>query len=490
MIFTSIEYAVFLPIFFILYWLAFNRDVKLQNILLLVASYLFYGWWEWKLLTLLVSVSLFNYWIGLAMSSIRAKKSKKLLLIVGLVVDLGLLATFKYFNFFIEGFVDMISLFGYQLKGTAINIILPVGISFYIFLVVSYIIDIYKETVSAERNIINALLTFGFFPIILAGPIQRPSSLLPQIRSPRVFRYDHAVDGLRQVLWGLFVKIAVADNMAPWANDIFAGYSELPGSTLLVGALFYTVQIYADFSGYSHIAIGTASLLGFRLMKNFNYPYFSRDINEFWKKWHISLTTWFRDYLFLPVSFSVSWKMRTERVVFIRTDLFIYIVASLLTWFLTGLWHGANYTFIIWGMLHGVLLIAYHWQKGPRKRLFKRFGISNNNSLIVVTEGVVTFSLIIITWVFFRADLVSHAFAYLRGMFSGSLFMPPGDLPMKEILIAMVFFLVEFVQRKKDHALQISDIRQIWFRWGIYIAIIIVIMLFGGGTQKFIYFQF
>lgn len=490
MIFNSLEYAVFLPVIFILYWLVSGRDVKLQNSLLLAASYLFYGWWDWKLLILLVAVSLFNYWIGLAISASKVKKSKRLLLIIGLVIDLGLLATFKYFNFFIEGFVDMISLFGYQLKGTVINIVLPVGISFYIFLVLSYIIDIYKENITAESNPLTALLSFGFFPIILAGPIQRPSSLLPQIRNPRVFDYDHAVDGLRQILWGLFVKIAVADNLAPWVNDIFTGYSDIPGSTLLVGALFYTVQIYADFSGYSHIAIGTASLLGFRLMKNFDYPYFSRDINEFWKKWHISLTTWFRDYLFLPVSFSVSWKIKTERVILLRTDLFIYIIASLVTWLLTGLWHGANYTFIIWGMMHGVLLILYHWQKGPRKQLFKRLRISNNNIIIVIVEGVLTFSFIVITWVFFRADSVSHAVAYLQRLFSRSLTVAPGDLPMKEILITLLFILVEFVRRKKAHPLQINDIRQQWARWGVYIAVIAVIMFFGGGTQKFIYFQF
>lgn len=490
MIFNSLEFAVFLPIFFLLYWLAFSKSVKSQNILLLFASYIFYGWWDWRLLLLLGSVSGFNYLIGLSISSGKSQKNKKLLLIAGLIVDLGLLSFFKYFNFFTESFIELISLFGYQLKGTSINIILPVGISFYIFLTISYLIDVYKGTFSAERNVINALLSFSFFPIILAGPIQRPSTLLPQISRPRVFNYEHIVDGLRQILWGLFVKIAIADNMAPWANDIFTGYSDLPGSTLVAGALFYTLQIYADFSGYSHIAIGTASLLGFRLMKNFDYPYFSRDINEFWKKWHISLTTWFRDYLFLPISFSISWKIKTEKVIYLRTDLFIYIIASLITWFLTGLWHGANYTFILWGMMHGLLLIVYNWQKKLRKRVFKKLGINNNNILISFVEGLCTFILIVIAWIFFRADSVSHAIGYLNGVFSKSLFTSPGDLPLKEILIALAFIIVEFVQRKNDHGLQINRIRQIWLRWGIYIGIILVIMFFGGGNQQFIYFQF
>lgn len=239
------------------------------------------------------------------------------------MINLGTLGLLKYFNFFIEGFIDFVSLLGYQIEGTTIDIILPLGISFYTFLSLSYLLDISRGTISADKNLINVLLTLGFFPIILAGPIQRPSTLLPQIRTSRVFNYQQVSDGLRQILWGLFVKIAVADNLMPFVDEVFENYSGNPGSRLLAGALSYTVQIYADFSGYSHIAIGTASILGFRLMKNFNYPYFAKDITDFWKRWHISLTTWFRDHLFLPVSFTISWKVKTEKVLMIRTDLFI-----------------------------------------------------------------------------------------------------------------------------------------------------------------------
>ena len=490
MLFNSIEFAVFLLIVFLIYWLCFKNDFRKQNLFLLFASYFFYGWWDWRLLFLLIFLSLFNYFVGIKIDASITPSHRKSWLIIGLVINLGVLGFFKYFNFFIEGFVDLVSLFGYDLKGTAINVILPLGISFYTFLSLSYLLDIYKEKLTADRNIIHVLLSLSFFPIILAGPIQRPATLLPQIRGPRIFNYDQAVDGLRQILWGLFVKIAVADNMAHLANDIFLNYSDCDGSTLLLGALYYTIQIYADFSGYSNIAIGTASLLGFRLMKNFDYPYFSRDITEFWKKWHISLTSWFRDYLFLPVSFAVSWKIKKEKVLFIRTDLFIYIIASLVTWFLTGLWHGANYTFILWGLLQGFLLIIYQAQKKPRRHILKQLKVSNNNRLLALTEGLITFLFIVLSWVVFRSDSVQMAIEYIKGIFSETLFHANLDLPIKEISIVVIFIVFEFFQRDKNHALQIEKINKMWVRWGIYIGIVTIILLFGGGTKEFIYFQF
>jgi len=490
MLFNSIEFAVFLPIVFLIYWLYFKDDFKKQNLFLLLASYFFYGWWDWRLLFLLIFLSLFNYFIGIKIDASITPSHRKSWLITGLVVNLCVLGFFKYFNFFIEGFVDLISLFGYDLKGTAINVILPLGISFYTFISLSYLLDINKKKLAADKNIIHVLLSLSFFPIILAGPIQRPATLLPQIRGPRIFNYDQAVDGLRQILWGLFVKIAVADNMAHLANDIFLNYSDYDGSTLMLGALYYTIQIYADFSGYSHIAIGTASLLGFRLMKNFDYPYFVRDITEFWKKWHISLTSWFRDYLFLPVSFAVSWKIKKEKVLFIRTDLFIYIIASLVTWFLTGLWHGANYNFILWGMLQGLLLIIYQAQKKPRRHILKQLKVSNNNQLLALTEGFITFLFIVLSWVVFRSDSIQMAIEYIKGIFSETLFHANVDLPLKEIAIVIIFIIFEFFQRDKNHALQIEKINKVWARWGIYIGIVTIILLFGGGTKEFIYFQF
>jgi D-alanyl-lipoteichoic acid acyltransferase DltB (MBOAT superfamily) len=490
MLFTSFDFALFLPIVFFIYWVAFKSDIKAQNITLLLASYVYYGWWDWRFLFLLLFASLFNYFIGIKIDACATLSHRKSWLITGLFINLGLLGLFKYFDFFIEGFIDLVTIFGYDLKGTTINIILPLGISFYTFLSLSYLLDIYKKELPANKNIIHVMLSLSFFPIILAGPIQRPATLLPQIRSPRIFNYDQAVDGLRQILWGLFVKIAVADNMAHLANDIFLNYSDYDGSTLMLGALYYTIQIYADFSGYSHIAIGTASILGFRLMKNFNYPYFARDITEFWKKWHISLTTWFRDYLFLPISFAVSWKIRKEKVLFIRTDLFIYIIASLITWFLTGLWHGANYTFILWGLMQGFLLTIYQAQKKPRRYILKRLKVSNNNQLLALTEGIVTFLFIVLSWVVFRSDSILMAIEYIKGIFLETLFHARIDLPFKEIAIAVIFIIFEYFQRDKNHALQIEKINQLWIRWGIYIGLVTIILLFGEGTHEFIYFEF
>jgi len=488
-LFNTVEFGVFLLIVFIIYW-SVRSSCRIQNILLLVASYVFYGWWDWRFLILLISVSFFNYLIAQKLDASKTLWHRRVFLITGLVINLGMLGLLKYFNFFIEGFIDFVSLFGYQIEGTTIDIILPLGISFYTFLSLSYLLDISRGTISAEKNLLNVLLTLGFFPIILAGPIQRPSSLLPQIRTPRIFDYQQVSDGLRQILWGLFVKIAVADNLMPFVDEVFENYSGNPGSMLLAGALSYTVQIYADFSGYSHIAIGTASILGFRLMKNFNYPYFVRDITDFWKRWHISLTTWFRDYLFMPVSFSISWTIKTEKVLLIRTDLFIYIIAGLLTWFLTGLWHGANYTFLIWGLLHGSLLILYKIQSKPRKLILKKLKTDNKNIWVAIPECLFTLLFIVITWVIFRAESVHESMEYLKGMFSPSLFSSPGDLPVKEIALALLFLIIEFVQRDKLHALQFDKLKVVWVRWSIYASLVIIILLFGGGAQKFIYFQF
>lgn len=489
MLFNSIEFAIFLPIVFLFYWLVFNKSRRNQNAFLLFASYVFYGWWDWRFLLLLFSVSLFNFFIGIRIDSVEAANKKKWLTIA-LIVNIGVLGVFKYFDFFIDGFIDLISLFGYEPDHSTLNIVLPLGISFYIFLSISYILDIFKKNLTAEKSIVNVLLTLGFFPIILAGPIQRPSTLLPQIAQKRTFSYDNGTDGMRQILWGLFMKIAVADNLAPYANDIFLNYSDYFGSTLLVGALFYTIQIYADFSGYSHIAIGTARLFGFRLIKNFDHPYLSRDIAEFWKKWHISLTGWFRDYVFLPLTFSISWKIKTERVVFFRTEYFIYFIASLITWFLTGLWHGANYTFILWGLLHGSMLIIYRWQRKPRARMFRRLKIDSHNFLITRTEWLLTFFFVMLTWVIFRSETVNASFAYLQGIFSASILTAPQVVPVKEILIAILFIIVEFIQRGKQHGLQIEKINNRFLRWGVYVSIVLIIILLGGGTQQFIYFQF
>ncbi len=442
-----------------------------------------------------MSLSLANFFIGIQIEKSETARKGKILLILGLVANIGALVVFKYFNFFIDGFINLISLFGYELPRSTTKIILPLGISFYVFLSLSYIIDIHKKNLSANRNIIEVLLALSFFPIILAGPIQRAVSLLPQISKRREFSYSQAVDGLKQILWGLFVKVVIADNLAVFADDIFLNHSNYSGSTLLLGALFYSVQIYADFSGYSEIAIGTAKLFGFSLMRNFAYPYFSRDITEFWQRWHKSLTTWFRDYVFLPISFNVSWRLKGERTLFIKSDLYIYIIASTITWLLTGLWHGANYTFIIWGLMHGVFLIVYRIQKNPRKKLFKRIGITNNHMLIVFSETIITLFLVMITWIFFRAENIGQAINYISGIFSQSLFSLP-DFPDRKhgfivIILVIIFFFIEWLGREQQYA--ISNLGIKWkkpLRYAIYYAIIIAIIWFGGKQHQFIYFQF
>ncbi len=490
MLFNSIEYFLFLFVVFLVYWLVLAGKLHVQNTFLLFAGYFFDGYWDWRFLFLLIGLTLINYMIGLKIDRSAGSVSRRIWLIIAVVVNVGVLGLFKYYNFFIDSFVDLLSVFGFQISGSTATVVLPLGISFYIFVSLSYVIDIYKGYLKANRNAIEVLLALSFFPIILAGPIQRPVTLLPQITKMRVFNRPMAVDGLRQILWGLFVKMVVADNIAPETNKIFLDIANYSGSTLLLGAFLYTIQIYADFSGYSHIAIGTARLLGFSLMQNFNYPYFSHNISEFWKRWHISLTTWFRDYLFLPISFALSSKISRTRVFSIKTDLFIYIIASIFTWLLTGLWHGANYTFIIWGSLNGVLLIIYHWQIKPRKRILKLLNISNKNKVLNISEGVITFIVILFFWIFFRADSLRHAMDYVSGIFTASIFSVPDLLP-KTALIATGFFLsIEYIQREKQHPLQIGVINNRPLRWSIYLVMVLVIIFFGAGAQEFIYFQF
>ncbi|MCX6158543.1 MAG: hypothetical protein NTY74_11255 [Ignavibacteriae bacterium] len=296
---------------------------------------------------MLLFITVSNYLVGLGIQNKEDKKSKKLIFLTGLVINIGTLVIFKYFNFFLDGFVNLVSITGYKINPLSLNIILPLGISFYVFLSLSYIIDVYQERLSAEKNILDVLLALSFFPIILAGPIHRPIGLLPQIQKRRVFDYNQATDGLKQILWGVFMKIVIADSCALNVNTIFTNYLTQNGSTLFLGTFLFTIQIYADFAGYSNIAIGVGKLLGFNIMQNFNYPYFSKDIKEFWKRWNISLTTWLRDYIFLPIAYSLTRRLKAGKYVFIKTDILIYTISILVTWILSGLWHGANYTFLI-----------------------------------------------------------------------------------------------------------------------------------------------
>ena len=496
MIFSSLEFLIFLPTLFVIYWFAANKSILFQNTLLLLAGYVFYGWWNWRFLCLLICISVVNYFVGIYIERNRENKTVNLWYLLGLSLNLLVLGFFKYFNFFVDGFIDLASIIGYDLPRSTTKIILPVGISFYTFLSLSYLIDIKRGTLDAERNVINVLLSLSFFPIIIAGPIERPESLLRQTSNRREFNYEQTINGLKHFLWGLFAKVVIADNISIIVDDIFQNYFEYSGSTLLMGILLYSIQLYADFSGYSNMAIGIAMMLGINLMRNFAYPYFSRNVSEFWKRWHISLVTWFRDYVFFPVSVAISSRVNSERVLFIRSDLFIYIIASLVVWFLTGLWHGANYTFIIWGLIHGVFLIIYRWQVKPRKKLFMRLNIDDRNLGLVVIESVLTLTIVMAAWTFFRADSIEQAIKYLSGIFSQSLLDPPYTAKLMSALyvlpLCILFFMIEWIGRHELSVISFQGSR--WnrpIRWSVYAIIIFIIGMFmKTDITPFIYSRF
>ncbi|MGY8987156.1 MAG: MBOAT family O-acyltransferase [Flavobacteriales bacterium] len=482
MLFNSLDFAFFLPIVFLLYWFVFNKNLKLQNLLLVCASYLFYGWWDWRFLSLILFSTIVDYFVGLGLSKQENTSKKRKLLLISILVNLGCLGFFKYYNFFLDNFVETFSFFGASINANSLNIILPVGISFYTFQTLSYTIDIYKKKLAPTKDFIAFTAFVSFFPQLVAGPIERATNLLPQFYKRRIFNYTIAVDGMRQILWGLFKKVVIADNCAEFANLIFNNSDELGGSTLVLGALFFTFQIYCDFSGYSDIAIGTARLFNFNLMQNFSFPYFSRDIAEFWRRWHISLSTWFRDYLYIPLGGSrgsILLKMRNIFVIFL----------------VSGFWHGANWTYIFWGGLHALYFLPLMLLNKNRDNI----GIVAANQLFPSVKDTfsmaLTFILTVFAWIFFRAENLTHAFSYIGEIFSASLFSLPvhfGGWNALITLIGLIIFMsVEWIQREKKHALDLSLIRGgRYVRWGIYLIIIFAIISFGGQQQEFIYFQF
>jgi len=495
MMFTSLTFGLFFAVVFFLYWFIFNRSVNLQNLFLLVSSYTFYGWFNLNFLFLLIGLSILNYTLGSLIQKTSHSSYRKMFFIFGMVINIGTLFIFKYFAFFVDSFIQFIRLFGFSPDSFTVRLILPIGISFYIFLSISYIIDVYQRRLIAVGNVVDILLSFSFFPIILAGPIQRPKSLLTQIQKFRVFQYAAATDGLKQILWGLFMKVVIADNCVFPVNAIFKDFSLYTGSTLVLGVFLFSIQIYADFAGYSNMAIGIGKLLGFNIMKNFSYPYFSSNIREFWKRWNISLTTWFRDYVFLPASYSISRKIKPERICSIKTEYFIYSFGIFITWTLTGLWHGANFTFIIWGLIHGCSLVIYQISMKFRKRLLKKVQLRNDNTLILLFETGFTFCIVMIAWIFFKADSVNHALRYISRIFSNSFFTLPQFDKLPDVIITLllisIFFIVEWFGRNQDYA--IATIGMKWpkvFRWSMYCIVFLFVFWFSGEQQQFIYFQF
>jgi D-alanyl-lipoteichoic acid acyltransferase DltB (MBOAT superfamily) len=482
MLFNSIDFAVFLPIVFLLYWFLLNRNIRLRNLLIVVASYIFYGWWNWRFLSLIILSTMVDYSVGYRLSKVNNSIGRKALLWISIMVNIGFLGFFKYYNFFLDNFVAVFSFFGRDLSSHSLNIILPVGISFYTFQTLSYTIDVYRHKLEPTSDFIAFSAFVAFFPQLVAGPIERAKHLLPQFYTLRAFDYNKSVDGMRQILWGLFKKVVIADSCAEFANYIFNNSAYLNGSTLVLGALFFSFQIYGDFSGYSDIAIGTAKLFGFDLMRNFNFPYFSRDIAEFWRRWHISLSTWFRDYLYIPLGGS-----RGSVLIQIRNTFIIFIVS--------GFWHGANWTFIVWGALNAVYFLPLLLTKNNRRNLDipamgRTFPTLKELALMLLTFGLTVFA-----WIFFRAEDLGHALGYIQGIFSVSLFEMPDYKGMRRslftIFLIVVFVLTEWHGREEQFAIAnfLRD-RKRAYRWSYYMTLIFLIFWLHNDDQTFIYFQF
>lgn len=487
MLFNSLDFAVFLPIVFLLYWFVANKSIFRQNLLVLIASFVFYGWWDWRFLSLLLFSIVTDYFIGLWLHKTEKDSKRKRILWLSILVNLGFLGFFKYYNFFLDNFIQAFSLFGKELQVSSLKIILPVGISFYTFQTLSYTIDIYRKKLEPTRDFIAFAAFVSFFPQLVAGPIERATNLLPQFFKERKFNYALAVDGSRQILWGLFKKMVIADNCAEYANMIFNNHSEYSGSTLALGAVFFAIQIYGDFSGYSDIAIGTARLFGFKLMRNFAYPYFSRDMAEFWRRWHISLSTWFRDYVYIPLGGS-----RGSKALQIRNTFIIFLVS--------GFWHGANWTFIVWGALNALYFLPLLLRQRNRVHL----EIVAENSLLPnlreAWQMLRTFALAVFAWIFFRAESLTHAWEYIQNMFIGfsqkSAYWESLNFVRyhtgKMLFVLLAFFIfMEWKGRREAFALEnMSWLKNKGVRYAFYYLIILLIFWYGGKEQEFIYFQF
>lgn len=481
MLFNSFEFLLFFPIVFVLYWILSKQRLIFQNILLLVASYVFYGWWDYRFLALIFLSTLVDYSLGLYIHNSEDQRNRKIGLWGSMVFNLGLLVFFKYFNFFAESWVEAFNSLGYELDPWTVSVILPVGISFYTFQTMSYSIDIYKGKLEPTKDFIGFAAFVSFFPQLVAGPIERATNLLPQILKKRTFDQEDAINGSRLILWGMFKKVVIADQLALSVNEIFANHHDYSSGTLILGAIYFALQIYCDFSGYSDIAIGTARLFGIKLMKNFDFPYFSRSIGEFWRRWHISLSTWFRDYLYIPLGGS-----RVDKPKAIRNVFIVFLVS--------GFWHGANWTFIIWGAIHALLFIPSFITGRNRKEYeWRSENLFSLNNFKNVCRVAWIFSVVTFAWIFFRAESLSHALSYINGIFSFNSFnwsfINPYDFQslFAENILVIMFFILEILFVSKLASKSIKPVR-----WVAYIAalFIIVTSIHLKSELAFIYFQF
>ncbi len=476
MFFNSLEFFLFLPIVLFLYWIILVKNLRVQNLLITISSYIFYAWWDWRFLSLLILSTVVDYFIGLKIYGSDNKKYKKRFLYISIVFNIGLLCVFKYYNFFVESWVDLLNTFGYRQIGEwTLNIVLPVGISFYTFQTMSYSLDIYFKKIRPTRDFISFSAFVSFFPQLVAGPIERASNFLPQLLKYRTFQYIQFVNGLRLILWGMFKKVVIADSLAWRVNYSFENFQILDGGTLLLGLLYFSVQIYCDFSGYSDIAIGIAKLFGIEIMSNFKFPYFSRNIGEFWRRWHISLSSWFRDYLYIPLGGSKKGIFTT-----IKNILIIFIVS--------GLWHGANWTFIIWGFTHSLLFIPL-LIRGKNRYYYNNIVADKKNvpSFKELYQIGMTFILVTISWVFFRSESLSDSLYYLYRIFYE--FKWPVT-NRSGLVFVLILFVIDWMWRKDERSPLNINIRSI--RWIIYTIFLYLIIgnLEIVNMKQFIYFQF
>lgn len=477
MFFNSLQFACFLPVVFLAYWFFPHKSKQSQNIILILASYYFYACWKWKLLFLLLFSTLLVYFAGIELGKSSSQRLRKFWLWLTISVSLCLLGFFKYYNFFAKSFADLFNSIGFEVSPIILKIVLPVGISFYIFHGLSYIIDIYFKRIKAEKNIVDYALFVSYFPLLVAGPIERATHLLPQLKTEREFDFEKAKEGVYQIIWGLVKKVVIADTCAMYANAVFDNYNSMNSLSLILGAVYFAFQIYGDFSGYSDIALGTSKLFGIDLLKNFDFPYFSRDIAEFWRKWHISLTTWFRDYIYIPLGGSRGSKLFQIRNVFI-----IFLVS--------GFWHGASWTYVAWGLINALYFIPLLVLNRNRNNL-DAFKISFDlASFRILLNILITFTITCLAWIFFRAKTIQDALSYIKRMVTefhfDIQFFNFGRYSYEIIIMILLFTIVEWNNRYKIEPL---SGKYSWLKVSLSIVAIIALGIFTD-YKNFIYFQF
>ncbi len=487
MLFNSFEFLIFLPIVFSIYWFLANKSLNLQNGLVLLASYFFYGWWSWPFLLLLFGSTVLDYFLVFLVAS-ENKNTAKWSLRIGVFINLGILGVYKYYNFFIEQFQVAFNSLGVHTSLPILKLALPIGISFYTFHGLSYVFDVYKKQQKPVTNFIDYAVFVSFFPLLVAGPIERANHLLPQIQKARKFNYKQSVQGLRLILWGMFKKVVIADSLATIVNAIYANYVNQDAYTLIIGAIAFSFQIYGDFSGYSDIALGTAKLFGFELLSNFKFPYFSRDIAEFWRRWHISLSSWFRDYLYIPLGGS-----KLGKLISIRNTFIIFLVS--------GFWHGASWNFIAWGFIHALGFLPLLLLN--RNRKFVTNVVAENSWYPSIKEAfqmLSTFLFVTLAWIFFRAENISKAFGYIKKIALNAIHNPSQFLHLPgghsdPLALQSVFYYVipmiafDWLFRRNEREL-FTTVKSGVLRWIVYVVIGLFVLFFFGTKSSFIYFQF